>query len=430
MVTEYTIGGLDRAQTYAFRYRAINVNGAGEWSAQALITAATVPSPPPPPAYASSTDSEIVLTLSRAEDDGGLAVTDYELEMDQGVSSASLVSAAVSVFSAVPGYAFATDGFTFSVDEATAGLTPGDLYRFRWRAVNFMGNSPWSDTIRIGLGALPVAPASSPSRLVDTGDEAVRRNSRTSIGVVWPEVSGGILPVIEYVLYMNDGYTAAAWQVYRGPLAYTVVDGLSPGAQYTFTASAIDFNGEGDLSSPVTLSSCVVPSGVAPPGLFAQTSTSITLRWQHPDDDGGCPVSGYKLYRDDGADGAITTPVTFEAPGDSTQAIAEPYVFEHLVELGAAFTGQSVRFTLEAINSEGSTLSSGYLAALVAQVPDAPAAGPTRVSSTRTSLSVSLPEITADGGLTLDAYQLWIDDAAGGEFAEVPGSGDEVINSL
>jgi hypothetical protein len=141
-------------------------------------------------------------------------------------------------------------------------------------------------------------------------------------------------------------------------------------------------------------------------------------------------VSGYKLYRDDGADGAITTPVTFEAGGAPTQEIAEPYLFEHLVELDSTFTGLGVRFTLEAINAEGSTLSPGYLTAFVAQVPDAPAAGPTRVSSSRSSLSVSLPEITGDGGLTLDAYQLWIDDAAGGEFVQVPGSGDEVTNSL
>lgn len=99
-------------------------------------------------------------------------------------------------------------------------------------------------------------------------------------------------------------------------------------------------------------------------------------------------MTGYKIYRDDGANGAITTAVTFEALGDPTQDTAEPYVFEHVVELGAAYTGLSLRFTLEAFNSEGSTLSNGYMAALVAQVPDTPANGPTRISSTRTSLSV------------------------------------------
>jgi hypothetical protein len=99
LLTEYTISGLERAELYAFRYRAINVNGAGGWSEHALITAATIPSPPDPPVYTSSTDTEIVLALSRSLDDGGLAVTDYILEIDQGVSSASLVTADVSVFS-------------------------------------------------------------------------------------------------------------------------------------------------------------------------------------------------------------------------------------------------------------------------------------------------------------------------------------------
>jgi hypothetical protein len=380
------------------------VNGAGAWSELALITAASVPSPPDPPKYASSTSTEIVLTLSRSKNDGGLAITDYILEIDQGVSSASLVSADVSTFTEIVAYDYATHGFTYNVDGAALGLSTGYLYRFRWRAVNFMGNSPYSDTIRIGLGALPSAPSTGPSRLADTNDGVTVRNSRTSIGLEWPEVTGGALPVVEYVLYINDGYTAEDWEVYRGPLTYSKVEGLIPGAQYTFTASAVDFNGEGAISTSVTLSSCVVPSGVLPPSLFVQTENSITLRWQHPDDDGGCPVSNYKIYRDDGADGAITTLVT----------TAEPYLFEHTVTLDSSLTGLSLRFTLEAINSEGSTLNSGYLSALVAQVPTTPAAGPARVASTRHSLSISLPEVTANGGLTLDAYQLLIDDAAGG----------------
>jgi hypothetical protein len=56
--TEYTITGLERGQDYGFRYRAINANGGGAWSAITYITAATIPSAPAnAPAYVSSTNT-------------------------------------------------------------------------------------------------------------------------------------------------------------------------------------------------------------------------------------------------------------------------------------------------------------------------------------------------------------------------------------
>ena len=60
------------------------MNGPGPWSSYELIVAATVPSQPPAPAcvYESSSATEILLNLFRAEDDGGIAVSGYELEVD------------------------------------------------------------------------------------------------------------------------------------------------------------------------------------------------------------------------------------------------------------------------------------------------------------------------------------------------------------
>ena len=78
-----------------------------------------------------------------------------------------------------------------------------------------------------------------------------------------------------------------------------------------------------------------------------------------------------------------------------------------------------MRFTLEALNSEGATLSTGFLSALVASVPEAPEAAPVRLASTRDSLTVELPTVTADGGLTLEAYELVMDDGSRGEYRPV-----------
>jgi hypothetical protein len=338
--TDYTIEGLQKGGNYGFRYRAINVNGPGPWSEITVITAATIPSAPPAPQYLSSTGTQIVLGLSRSADDGGTAIYDYELEIDQGNSADVRISSSASSFTKIVQYSYTVDGLQFTVDVGTLGLTAGRLYRFRWRSLNFMGYSPWSDTARIGLGALPSAPG-TPTRLANSADGVYIYNTRTSIGLQWAAVTGDALPVYEYRVYVDDGNLINRTEAYRGPLTYTTVDELIAGVEYTFTVTAISYNGEGANSSTVALRSCVPPSGVATPTLFYSTETSVTLRWGQPDDDGGCEVSAYQMYRDDGAGGAITTPVSFD---DATDFVAEPYKFEHVVVLGASFAGKTVRF--------------------------------------------------------------------------------------
>jgi hypothetical protein len=38
----------------------------------------------------------------------------------------------------------------------------------------------------------------------------------------------------------------------------------------------------------------------APPRFVSSTSTSMTISWQAPLNDGGCPITGYAVFRDDG----------------------------------------------------------------------------------------------------------------------------------
>ena len=343
--TEYTILGLQRGQAYGFRYRAVNINGPGRWSPISFITAATVPDPPAAaPEYVSSTDEQVMLKLSRSFNDGGSAITDYELQRDQGSSTSDLLASGTSSYTTITAYSFATHGFSFTVEAAALGAPPtaGLLYRFRWRAKNYMGDSAWSDTSRFGLGALPAVPAGL-ARRTDVAGETPW-NSRTSIGLTWNLVTGA-LPVTDYLLYIRDDLEADWRLAYRGPLQSVKIEGLTPGAVYTFKVSAANYNGEGAESSAAPLRSCVAPSGVSPPKLVGSTESTVTLRWEQPLDDGGCAVSGYRLYRDDGVGGAIETAVAFNA-GLPAEVIAEPHVFEHLVTLGLPFSGVIVRFNL------------------------------------------------------------------------------------
>ena len=55
--------GIEKGKTYAFRYRAINAVGAGDWSPITQINAASIPAAPPRPTYVSSTDTSITLAF-------------------------------------------------------------------------------------------------------------------------------------------------------------------------------------------------------------------------------------------------------------------------------------------------------------------------------------------------------------------------------
>jgi hypothetical protein len=78
----------------------------------------------------------------------------------------------------------------------------------------------------------------------------------------WTAVTGDTLPIKEYVIYMSDQLQATMSEIYRGTFTYTKIENLVPGATYNFKVSAINFNGEGALSSAIAKRSCVAPSGV------------------------------------------------------------------------------------------------------------------------------------------------------------------------
>lgn len=73
--------------------------------------------------------------------------------------------------------------------------------------------------------------------------------------------------------------------------------------------SAYNYNGEGLMSDEMTTYACVEPSKMLQPQRVTSTTSSFTIEWQEPADDGGCPVLSYAVYRNDGQGGEITTEV-------------------------------------------------------------------------------------------------------------------------
>lgn len=142
-------------------------------------------------------------------------------------------------------------------------------------------------------------------------------STKTSIAINWASVtdnpgeSGGL--VTGYRVYMAKDSDGSYVQLFDGKDFRTIVtyiaDDLDTGRYYRFRISAYNFNGEGATSPEMETYACVSPSKMSPPTRVTSSLTSFTLEWEEPALNGGCPILGYAVFRNDGNNGAITIEV-------------------------------------------------------------------------------------------------------------------------
>ncbi|AGL16845.1 fibronectin type III domain-containing protein [Actinoplanes sp. N902-109] len=259
-----TINGLTNGVTYPLRVRAVTRYGPGSASGRALVTPAGLPGAPANP-VASAGDGQAVLMFT-APDDGGDAITGYQVSIDGGG------------FRDLPG------------DNTINGLTNGTTYTLRVRAVNTVGAGPASASTTVTPAAgLPGAPS---------GLTAMRGNA--SITVAFTPPAG---PVTGYDTTVDGG---ATWQ----PLPTdNRITGLTNGTAYVVRVRARNTTGPGPASDPATATPATTPG--APGGLSATPGdSSAILRYAAPADDGGDAITGYQVSIDGGG--------FRDLPGDNT----------------------------------------------------------------------------------------------------------------
>jgi hypothetical protein len=86
-----------------------------------------------------------------------------------------------------------------------------------------------------------------------------------------------------------------------------LVSGLKMGAQYSFILYAVNMNTKSLPSDPVVLNSCLGPSQPEIPFLISSTQASITIGWNPPSDNGGCPITSYLVERNPGDNSLVFT---------------------------------------------------------------------------------------------------------------------------
>lgn len=165
--------------------------------------------------------------------------------------------------------------------------------------------------------------------------------------------------------------------------------------------------------------SCISPSGFSPPTGTSGVS-SIVIEWTEPEDSGGCPVTGYAVYRNDGD---LTEPITEITPTNYPAIRTNPSLrTATITSFPISPEGLTFLIKVEVITSETSTKSSS-LSIKLAGVPGTPTTAPTLIQSdTDTSrITVELAKVTNSGNDPIVTYNLQIDNGKGGEFTNIAG---------
>jgi len=315
-----------------------------------------------------------------------------------------------------------------TLNDVADSLTAGAVYKLRYRAVNSVSEGPYSDELTTSLIAPPAAP-SAPVRVDNL-------SNKTTIFVKWDPVSDGAGSpagdIIGYRLYMAVGPSASYSLIYDGLDFRTIhsrkVTDLVTGKLYRFKVSAINFNGEGDLSPEMQTRACTAPSQMEAPLRTQSTATTINLEWKEPEDDGGCPITSYAVFRDDGAAGEVTTEVNADS---DTNIRDKPSLFQmQVTNFPTDPTGLTFSYRVQAFNEIQSSFSN-TVSYILAATPSAPSSGPADdvLVTSSSQIKVDFDPLTTlveTGGSFVLSYNLQMDDGTG-VFFDVFG---EIYDSL
>ena len=278
----------------------MNTLGWSGYSSAASLLVAGVPVRPMKPIVFGTSATQIELGFSEVADDGGSPVLSYTLYVrDEDTAT----------FSPVSTY----DGVSMShtLDSVADSLSVGKIHYFKLQATNDVGTSEFSDEASVALAPLPAQ--LTPAPWVDLG-----KSSLTSIMIRWnagvtiPSIPGEI-GITGYKLYMDGGNDGSYRLAYDGTNRPGVLEfevtanefGFLLGRAYRFRVAALNYNGEGSQSDEATLYMCLPPQDFPAPDYVSSTETSLTVKWNPPRLNNGCPIVKYELYRDTGVNDPI-----------------------------------------------------------------------------------------------------------------------------
>ena len=268
-----------RGTTYHYQVAAVNRVGVGPYTnPPASATTFDIPGTPQNVTAEAVSTGQIDLQWEAPDHDGGTPITSYQLQYQEVGGSGSWIDLHTT-----------PDGSTFSY--AHTGLKQGTTYYYRVAATNdvdqgFFSNPP--------AGARTHDLPNVPLRLMATAVSGSR------IDLEWraPSNDGGS-PITSYELWYAEDETGPWIDLYTTPDGGTLSyahSGLDRGTIYYYRVAATNDVGQGPYTDPPASATTFDFPG-APNSLVATTISraQIDLGWEAPSDDGGTPITGYRL---------------------------------------------------------------------------------------------------------------------------------------
>ena len=250
-----------------------------------FIAGLTVPGTPTDLIFDQVTTTSMRANWTPPADDGGTVLIGYDVVAVDAATSSQVIFARVTN----PVYAL-------------TGLTSGHTYRLSITAVNSQGPSAnaLTGSQSTDSAGTPTGPATNLTF------SSITPTSITATWVAPTSVPSG-WPILGYQVRVGGG--SLTW-VPAGTTTYTA-SGLTPATSYRFVVAVVNGAGsstelEGNQSTSPSAPTAMVFSGV--------TSTSITVGWTAPVNNGGAAVTGYEVSVDGGTPVTVGT-TTYTATG-------------------------------------------------------------------------------------------------------------------
>jgi hypothetical protein len=263
---------------------------------------------------------EVNLVWNAPVSNGGSAITDYVVQYSNNDGST---------------WATFADGTSTSTSTTVTGLAGSQLYVFRVKAVNALGDGPYTDKS---------ASVDITSTVPDPPTGAAGTRGDTQVSLTWsaPAYTGGIA-LTDYVIQYssNSGSTWTTFADGTSTSTSATVTGLSNGTSYIFQVAAVNATGTGAYSGP---SSAVIPAGVpfAPTALSSSPgNSSLTISFTAGGNNGAAITNyQYALSTNSGSSYGAWTAIS---PVDTSSPVT----------ISGLTNGTAYYVKLRAINSVG-----------------------------------------------------------------------------
>ena len=132
----------------------------------------------------------------------------------------------------------------------------------------------------------------------------------------------------------------------------------------------------------------------------------MTLSWSEPLDNGGCPITGYALFRDDGVSGDPTIEINSD---NDVEIRGKPTLRTAIANFDSGDLGTKYAFQVRVYNREGETLGT-LVSYLFSTIPDKPSTGPEVLIQSSGLIRIEYVFNDGTGGSSILSYNLQMTD--------------------